>query len=135
MSEMVTLSCWVLCCGTESIHQLLVIPFINNATLTVFTWQALVLQYDSLALLLTVSIFYFITPFTICLPMMWKTHIYPAVWANCNMFREYSNTPYLAGFVGLLIFWYWCVFSKLYGFFTPLLLFALKMLFTYYRIF
>lgn len=63
------------------------------------------------------GILYFITPFTICLPMMWKTHIYPAVWANCNMFREYSNTPYLAGFVGLLIFWYWCVFSKLYGFF------------------
>lgn len=41
--------------------------------------------------------------------------------------REYSNTPYLAGSVGLLIFWYWCVFSKLYGFFSPCFyLFALK---------
>lgn len=108
----------MLCCGTESVHQLLVTRFINDVTLTVFTWRALVLQYDSLALLLTVGILYFITPFTICLPMMWKTHIYPAVWANCNMFREYSNTPYLADFVGLLIFWYRCVFSKLYGFFS-----------------
>lgn len=76
---MVTLFRRVLCCGTESVHQLLVTRFINNVTLTVFTQQALVLQYDSLALLLTVGILYFISPFTICLPMMWKTHIYPAV--------------------------------------------------------
>lgn len=114
---MVTLFVECYAVAQKSVHQLLVTRFINNVTLTVFTWQALVLQYDSLALLLTVGILYFITPFTICLPTMWKTHIYPAVWANCNMFREYSNTPYLAGFVGLLIFWYWCVFSKMYGFF------------------
>lgn len=66
------------------------------------------------------SILYFITPFTICLPIKWRTHTYSAVWTNCNMFREYSNTPYLAVFVGLLQFWYWCVFSDLYGFFLLL---------------
>lgn len=48
-------------------------------------------------------VFCILSPFTICLPIVWKTHIYPAVWADCNMFREYSNTPYLAGFVGLLV--------------------------------
>ena len=42
------------------------------------------------------------------------------------MSREYSNTPYLAGFVGLLIFWYRCMYSQqLYSFFfTFLLLFV-----------
>lgn len=48
-------------------------------------------------------VFCILSPFTICLPIVWRTHIYPAVWADCNMFREYSNTPYLAGFVGLLV--------------------------------
>lgn len=68
-----------------------------------FSWRASVLQYDSWALLWTVGILYFITPFTICLPIVWKTHIYPPVRTDCNMFREYSNTPYLPGFVGLLV--------------------------------
>lgn len=51
-------------------------------------------------------VFCILSPFTICLPIVWKTHIYPAVWADCNMFREYSNTPYLAGSVGLLFFFF-----------------------------
>lgn len=53
MSEMVTH------CGTESIHLLLVTCLINNATWTVFTQQALLLQYASLALLFTSGYFIF----------------------------------------------------------------------------
>lgn len=53
MSEMVTR------CGTESVHLLLVTCLINNATLTVFTQQALLLQYASLALLFTSGYFIF----------------------------------------------------------------------------
>lgn len=87
----------------HSAPRLVVTRSIDGVTLTAFTWRASVLQYDSWALLWTVGILYFITPFTICLPIVWKTHIYPAVWADCNMFREYSNTPYLAGSVGLLV--------------------------------
>lgn len=64
--------------------------------------------------------------------MMWTTHIYPAVWADCNMFREYSNTPYLADFCWLAnILILICILKKKKKkivwlfFFTPLLLFVL----------
>lgn len=114
----------------HSAPQLFVTRFIDGVALTAFTWRALVLQYDSWALLWTVGILYFITPFTICLPIVWKTHIYPAVWADCNMFREYSNTPYLPGFVGLLVLFQLMFPFKMVWLFPTILLFAFKMLFT-----
>lgn len=100
-STFVMAGCQTVMLFTQLLSCLLLVSLMASHWL--FTWRASVLQYDSWALLWTVGILYFITPFTICLPIVWKTHIYPAVWADCNMFREYSNTPYLPGFVGLLV--------------------------------
>lgn len=44
--------------GTESVHLLLVTRLINNATLTVFTQQALLLQYASLSTAFYQWVFY-----------------------------------------------------------------------------
>lgn len=78
MSEMVTL------CGTESVHLLLVTCLINNATLTVFTQQALSLQYASLALLFASGYFiFYLTLYYLSSQCVDKTHIYPRVQANC----------------------------------------------------
>lgn len=67
-------------CGTESVHLLLVTCLINNATLTVFTQQALLLQYASLALLFTSGYFiFYLTLYYLSSYCVDKTHIYPRV--------------------------------------------------------